>query len=173
MSAQAAAIAAAVSRAAAARGSTGIGTVPEREPVTRPLTAACAGEPVTTTDSRAASSIVGTARPVERSTGQVVRAPTAVPSRAQASVASSPAAPAARRDRCVSLSALAEWLIRVTATVATTPRATAVASATSSAARCARPGPTAAETQLRAAGGSLVTQIRTSQAATGSRAAAV
>ncbi|MFF7733406.1 hypothetical protein [Streptomyces sp. NPDC007984] len=45
-----------MTRAAPARVGSGSGTVPRCEPVTTPRTAACAGEPVATRDSGAASS---------------------------------------------------------------------------------------------------------------------
>ncbi|GHF52621.1 hypothetical protein GCM10010504_20790 [Streptomyces griseus] len=53
----------------------------------------------------------------------------------------------------------------------TTASAAAQPVAVSSAARCARRGPTAAEATVRAAGGSWVTQRWTAHAVTGSRAA--
>lgn len=68
---------------------------------------------------------------------------------------------------------LAQSLIASTTAVATAPSAPAHPSAVSSAARWTRGRPpTAAATTVRAAGGSCVTQIRTSQAVTGSIPAA-
>jgi 1-acyl-sn-glycerol-3-phosphate acyltransferase len=77
--------------AAKAKGSSGSETAPVLDPLTRPLTAAFAGEPEVTRTIRTVKPVTGTAQPGWRRTGGLVRAPTAVPRRAETSAASSPA----------------------------------------------------------------------------------
>ncbi len=155
-----------------ASGSHGMLTVPCAEPETMPVTAALAGEAPRTDSRSAASSPAGMAEPGLRRTGQLHRAPIAMPSSTQASAVSSPAAVAGRTGTATRWSEKCGSDVRATKAVPPRASSSAPRAAVSSEARCTRPGPAAAAAQLRAAGGSLVTQIRASQTAIGSVPAA-